>query len=92
MRMSELDTDTLSRAGGGERGREGVDARPLGSRIEGAATRRKTTRGDSAARTVAEAPTADALDAYIRSIGATPILSREETFLTVGNRPPANMR
>jgi RNA polymerase primary sigma factor len=74
MRVTDIDTEILTRAGGGGRsGGDAVDARPL-------ASKRPVRRAPEPRPRADEAPTADALDAYIRSIGATPILSREETF------------
>jgi RNA polymerase primary sigma factor len=72
MRVNDLDTNTLTRARESER-------RPTYSvGRSGAASKRRVTPPEPRPRD--EAPTADALDAYIRSIGATPILSREQTF------------
>ena len=73
MRITDLDSDILTR-GGGERSRStgGIDARPLRAR--------RKPRAPEARSRANDAPTADALDAYIRSIGATPILTREQTF------------
>ncbi len=73
MRVTDMDSN-ISRSTGG-------------ARSEAAAPRRRARRAPAegparaaVARAATDAPTADALDAYIRSIGATPILSREETF------------
>ncbi len=74
MRVTDIDTEILTRAGaGGRSGGGAVDARPLASKAAAQRPRELQPRAD-------DAPTVDALDAYIRSIGATPILSREETF------------
>jgi RNA polymerase sigma factor (sigma-70 family) len=51
-----------------------MDARPIASAAP------RPARTVPAARDAVSEPAADALDAYIRSIGATRILSREETF------------
>ncbi len=75
MRVTDIETEVLSRAGERSGASGAIDARPLSarSRLVRPSAVEPRTRSD-------DAPTADALDAYIRSIGATPILSREETF------------
>jgi RNA polymerase primary sigma factor len=73
MRVTDIDTEILTRTGGGRSGGEAAEPRPSTK------TRNVQRAAEPRAR-VDDAPTADALDAYIRSIGATPILSREETF------------
>jgi RNA polymerase sigma factor (sigma-70 family) len=55
-----------------------MDSRPIASGKPPKPKARAATT--PAARDAATEPAADALDAYIRSIGATRILSREETF------------